>query len=143
MRDHREHVLVLAEIRAAEKGFRGELDTGVAQELGIDVETYRAYRSVCGAIDDYELRNRGHEVLAGIGQQLPTELATADDLIDRAMELHRSWRGATGWHPDVVSVHARRILATALTLKSQIERRPRQLGSDPSQSTEPELDLGR
>lgn len=69
MSDRREHVLMLAEIKAAENGFRGEIDTGVARELDVDVEAYRAYRQVCAAIDEYELRHRGHEVLKGIPEE--------------------------------------------------------------------------
>lgn len=130
MRDRREHVLVLAEIHAAENGFRGEIDSGVAHELDVDVESYRAYRKICAAIDDYELRYRGHEVLNGISDPPSNELETAERLIGYSLDLHRTWRGSTGWNPDEVCEYARRILATTLTLKAQLERRQLKLGHE-------------
>lgn len=141
MTNRREHVLVLAETTAAENGFRGELDTGVARELGVDVEAYRHYRQVCAAIDQYELQHRGHELLASSAPEPTTELETVEDLIERALDLHRSWRGATGWHPDEISTHARRILATALTLKGQIERQSQQLERERFPDRELDLEL--
>jgi hypothetical protein len=39
--DRRDHVLVLAEINAAERALVDELDAGVAAELGVSLAAYR------------------------------------------------------------------------------------------------------
>lgn len=130
MSDTREDVLVIAEINAADAGFRDDLDFGVALELGVIVAQYQAYKEVAAAIDRYGgLRatprpGREDQAIPQLARRSPDDgpKETLERLVQAAMDLYRAQPDLPPAPAALIADRARRVLATACELKVQLLR---------------------
>jgi hypothetical protein len=127
MRDHRDHVLVPAEIHAAERGLGGDLEAGVAEELGVTADAYRSYRQVCEVIDRYGDRQldaptepQGIELPLG-GEERIALRRTADMIVEAGLDLYSRSASRIVRRPDEITAAARLVLTSGLTLKAQLD----------------------